>query len=190
MRRGVTLIELLIVITIIALLLTLFLPAIYMVRQASLRTACESNLRQIYLAAAAYSDVHKGYLPFPAVEDQPSGWAIAILPYMEEIPLYNSFDPNESIVSPRNLAAAKNRPPLFMCPVVPYVTSPIDYVEVTNYLLVVDEKDRTRHVRGRRFQFKDVPLGARFPWCTSPEMTFEEAKYERPHENTEAVFGF
>jgi hypothetical protein len=137
-----------------------------------------------------YADVHKNFLPFPAVAGEPGGWAVALLPFMEEIPLYNSFDHNGPIVSPRNLAAARNRPPLLMCPVVPYTTSTIDYVEVTNYLLVVDETNRTRPVPRRRFQFKDAPLGSRFPWCTSPEMTFEEARYDRPHENTEAIFGW
>src|SRR5262245_43389110 len=49
-RRAFTLIELLVVIAIIAILLALLAPAIQAVREASLRTQCANNVRQLAIA--------------------------------------------------------------------------------------------------------------------------------------------
>jgi prepilin-type N-terminal cleavage/methylation domain-containing protein/prepilin-type processing-associated H-X9-DG protein len=62
-RRGFTLVELLVVITIIALLAALLLPTLSAAKGAAQRTVCLSNIRQIGTALIAYSVENQGKFP-------------------------------------------------------------------------------------------------------------------------------
>jgi prepilin-type N-terminal cleavage/methylation domain-containing protein/prepilin-type processing-associated H-X9-DG protein len=59
-RRGFTLIELLVCVAIIALLVSVLLPALGGAREAGRGVACASNLRQLVTALSAYSADHRG----------------------------------------------------------------------------------------------------------------------------------
>ena len=80
-RPGFTVVELLVVITVVALLLALILPAVQMSREAARRARCASNLRQITTAAANYAAANG---VFPAGSSM--GWSVhtALLPYLGE----------------------------------------------------------------------------------------------------------
>lgn len=68
-RAGAfSLIELLVVISIIALLIALLVPSLSRARELARSTACLSNLRQIGQATAAYSNKNKDWLPISPAE--------------------------------------------------------------------------------------------------------------------------
>jgi prepilin-type N-terminal cleavage/methylation domain-containing protein len=68
-RRAFTLIELLVVVAIVAILVSLLLPALALARDAARRSVCLSNQRQLIVACQGYSnDVRNGYF-IPAFFD-------------------------------------------------------------------------------------------------------------------------
>ncbi len=60
---GFTLVELLVVIGIIALLISILMPALSNARREARKTQCLSNLRQVGMALASYLAESKGVYP-------------------------------------------------------------------------------------------------------------------------------
>jgi prepilin-type N-terminal cleavage/methylation domain-containing protein len=136
-RAAFTLVELLVVIAIIGVLVALLLPAIQAAREAARRAQCQSNLKNVALAVLNYESARK-ILPkgmtFPTSLAATSAisynyanfgpnWIIYTLPYLEEQPLYDSFDllrPIDdtvgSITTNRNWKARGTTIPVLLCP--------------------------------------------------------------------------
>jgi prepilin-type N-terminal cleavage/methylation domain-containing protein/prepilin-type processing-associated H-X9-DG protein len=100
-KRGFTLVELLVVITIIGILISLLLPAVQAAREAARRAQCNNNMKQLGLAVLNHESALK---TFPSggwtaivmgSPDRGSGarqggsWLFSILPYLEQSGLYN-----------------------------------------------------------------------------------------------------
>ena len=76
-RNAFTLVELLVVISIIAILIALLLPALAKARQLALRTEGASNMQQIGIALQEYAGTYRDQYPLAQVTDYPCGDNIA-----------------------------------------------------------------------------------------------------------------
>ena len=65
-RRGFTLVELLVVISVMSLLISISMPSFQRARLVSKRTNCMANLRSIGQAMGAYLTMHDEYCPYAA----------------------------------------------------------------------------------------------------------------------------
>ncbi|MFO0896255.1 MAG: DUF1559 domain-containing protein [Pirellulales bacterium] len=128
-RPGMTLIELLVAIFVIAILVALLLPAVQMARSAAHRAGCANNLRQIGLSIHMYHDSH-GKMPalYNGYEHMPRrwrflgaalSWQALLLPGLEQQNLFNQLDFSKEASHNTNLAAIKSVLPIFLCPATP-----------------------------------------------------------------------
>jgi uncharacterized protein DUF1559 len=88
-RRALTLLELLAILAIIGILVALLLPAVQGAREASRRTQCSSNMRQLAMALHAYESVNR-VLPNTAPNNY--SFHVFLLPYLEQKALFDEFD--------------------------------------------------------------------------------------------------
>ncbi len=135
LAAGFTLVELLVVIAVIGMLVALLLPAVQSAREAARRNQCLNNLKQLGLGLASFENA-RGMFPPAYVGDSgasgsqfgvsypdenkngPTGfaWGALLLPFIEQQPLYNSFNFDLPCWAPVNTQAAATKLPLFLCP--------------------------------------------------------------------------
>lgn len=117
--RGFTLIELLVVIAIIAVLIALLLPAVQQAREAARRSQCKNNMKQLGLSLHNYHDT---FNKFPIGQRGPStspNWRVGILPYLDQAPIYNKLNFNDSFwaaATGANVVLRGVKVPIYNCP--------------------------------------------------------------------------
>lgn len=117
---GFTLVELLVVLAIIGTLVALLLPAVQAAREATRKTQCENNLRQIGLALTRHETIHEAF-PVGCIgcRSQPLrfiSWNLQLLPAIEVVSLYEQFDMALPTYDAANRSVGETLLPVFMCP--------------------------------------------------------------------------
>ncbi len=104
-----TLIELLIVVSIIAILAAILLPALSQARFMARRIACMNNFKQMYLGFEMYGSEHEDW--FPQSQRHKADWMIGLAPYCGF-----SGDPAALSNTSLNAASVDRHVPIFLCP--------------------------------------------------------------------------
>lgn len=130
-RRGFTLIETLVVVTILAILVGLLLPAVHSAREAARLAQCANNLKQLGIALQGYHDVH-GCLPLGRMSTpdprwfdpgatcangvQDKGFLVSLLPYVEQAPLHDAVNHGLTIFGYENKSVFHVSIGIYACP--------------------------------------------------------------------------
>jgi len=126
-RFGFTLVELLVVITIIGILMSIIVPAVNGARESGRRSACSNNLHQIGTALQAYHEAEGNFPPggielrigyFSQEDDPPRqiAWSAFLLPHLEQTNLYKKIDFQRGYDDSANAEAASVVLPFYLCP--------------------------------------------------------------------------
>jgi prepilin-type N-terminal cleavage/methylation domain-containing protein/prepilin-type processing-associated H-X9-DG protein len=135
---GFTLIEVLVVITVVSLLIALLLPAVQSAREASRRLQCANNLKQLGLALHGYHGSMDAFPPAYISAVQPGevnypelgpgwGWGAMILPQLEQRPLFDSINFGRQITDATSITARQGVIAAYLCP----SSTPLGPVRVT-----------------------------------------------------------
>jgi len=126
-RAAFTLVEVLVVVAIIGVLVAILLPAIQAAREASRRSVCQSNLRQLGVALALHANA-QGVFPvgcqgyrgdFTVTPPKPArfiAWNVPLLAYLEEQPLQEAINTSLPSYDAANKPAAAMVIGVFLCP--------------------------------------------------------------------------
>jgi prepilin-type N-terminal cleavage/methylation domain-containing protein len=90
-KRGFTLVELLVVVSVIGVLIALLLPAVQAARESARQMQCKNNLKQLALACHNYETAMSG-LPLLYSSSSQLGWVTQVLPFVEQESVYARYD--------------------------------------------------------------------------------------------------
>ena len=205
-RRAFTLVELLVVITIIGILISLLLPAVQAAREAARRAQCANQLKQIGLALHNYAQANKVFPPgaisgtndshgvFTASTDvwtnaaagdgaHGTSWMLRILPYMELNNMFARWDFRTSVTN--NTTTAVQEIKGFYCP-----------SRRTAFRLGVDNRTNPTNMTltGKAWTGGGTDYGGcagrlKWPVGTNHEMPYDDGSTDPPYTERWGIFG-
>jgi len=154
-KTGFTLVELLVVITIIGILIALLLPAVQAAREAARRMHCSNNMKQVGFAKPMYHDANNqfpvgyGYLVNGVGARWP--WTMRALPFLEQESLGLEVDwsrepylrPSDPVKERQWLDVIAAQLPVYLCPSDPTAQQRYNANDGCNY--GVPEKGRVSY---------------------------------------------
>jgi prepilin-type N-terminal cleavage/methylation domain-containing protein len=162
-RPGLTLVELIIVLAIIAAMIGLLLPAVQAAREKAREAVCKNHLHQLSLALAQFQQTAK-QLPIPPAPGKTGGWTVEILPFLEQRSLHDQLGANIPLSAiPQS---ALPRPPVMRCPVSRIVGSNAPPIQASHFVLAPTP-------RRDSWWLLDAPEGFQQPWIVGPEMNYD-----------------
>jgi prepilin-type processing-associated H-X9-DG protein/prepilin-type N-terminal cleavage/methylation domain-containing protein len=118
-RSAFTVLELLTVMAIVSTLAAIVLPAVGSAREAARRMQCVNQLKQVGIALHSYHEVC-GSFPagwqWESTNNSAYGWAVPLLPYLEQNAIYERTDRNRVLTHPANTQARATSIDLLLCP--------------------------------------------------------------------------
>ncbi len=124
-RSGFTLLELLVVISIIAVLMSLILPAIQSARASARNLQCKNRLRNLSIAMLGRAETHAGQLPaigclinYPGTDDLTGmhSWVVELLPFIDRADLHDRWDYDSTWFMPGNIELGQTYLEVLACP--------------------------------------------------------------------------
>ncbi len=168
-NRAFTLVELLVVISIVGLLVGLLFPAVQSARESSRRMSCSNNFRQIGLALHNYESANRHlpsayYLGDWPNEYQPMG--VGLLPFLDQQVLYEQYDSSVSPLlepgthSMSNVEVIATPLNVFVCPSAPGYSRDRIYEGSMSFTEMTDILDQLVH--------PPVEPTTKFRWMAAP----------------------
>ncbi|GAC1306661.1 MAG: DUF1559 domain-containing protein [Isosphaeraceae bacterium] len=117
-RAGISLIEVLVVITIIGVLIGLLLPAVQMAREAARSMSCKNNMHQIGIALNNFAQESKRLPSLSLDGASRHNPQVALLPMLEQTDLYDQGE---------NQTTYQTSPGIYLCPSDDYRTGWCSY---------------------------------------------------------------
>ncbi len=123
-NSGFTVVELLVTLAIIGVLVAILLPAVQQAREASRRTQCQNQLRQVGLACVEFESSYRNYPPGwlfggYGIGPDSTAWSVfaQLLPFLDQTPLYTKGGIPKSTLRASGIAGQQLG--VFLCPTDP-----------------------------------------------------------------------